>query len=112
MPIRVMHFGLGPIGSAIVRQVSGRKGFKIVGGIDIDPAKMGQDLGAVAGLERPLRVKVSGDPVAAITAAAPDAVVLCTSSSLKRVMPQIELILKARVPIVSTTEELSYPAAS
>ena len=34
---------------------------------------------------------------------------LCTSSSLKKVMPQIETVLKARVPIVSTTEELSYP---
>src|SRR5207248_7602128 len=33
----------------------------------------------------------------------------CTSSSLKAVMPQIEAILKAKVPIVSTTEELAYP---
>jgi 2,4-diaminopentanoate dehydrogenase len=36
-------------------------------------------------------------------------VVLCTSSSLKSVMPQIELILKSKTAIVSTTEELSYP---
>jgi 4-hydroxy-tetrahydrodipicolinate reductase len=34
---------------------------------------------------------------------------LCTSSGLKKVMPQIETILKAKIPIVSTTEELSYP---
>ena len=34
---------------------------------------------------------------------------LCTNSALKKVMPQIEAVLKARVPIVSTTEELSYP---
>jgi 4-hydroxy-tetrahydrodipicolinate reductase len=38
--------------------------------------------------------------------------VLCTSSSLKKVWPQIETVLKRRVPIVSTTEELSYPFLS
>jgi 4-hydroxy-tetrahydrodipicolinate reductase len=36
-------------------------------------------------------------------------VVLCTSSSIKKVLPQIETILKLKKPIVSTTEELSYP---
>ena len=34
---------------------------------------------------------------------------LCTQSSLKKVMPQIEAILKQKVAIVSTTEELAYP---
>ena len=45
----------------------------------------------------------------ALKTAKPDVVVLCTSSSIKQVMPQIEAILKAKVPIVSTTEELAYP---
>ncbi len=51
-PIRVLHFGLGPIGLGIVRQVAERKGFKIVGAVDIDPAKVGRDLGDVAGLRQ------------------------------------------------------------
>lgn len=109
MPIRVMHFGLGPIGVAVLRQVATRKGFTAVGGIDIDPAKVGRDLGEIAGLDRRLNVKVTNDPVAAIKKAKPDAVVLCTLSSLRAVMPQIETVLKLRVPIVSTTEELAYP---
>jgi len=108
-PIRVMHFGLGPIGAAIVRQVAERKGFRIIGGIDIDPAKVGRDLGEVAGVGRALKVKVSDDAKKAIKSGKPDVVVLCTSSSLKKVMPQIEQILKLKVPIVSTTEELAYP---
>jgi 4-hydroxy-tetrahydrodipicolinate reductase len=107
--IRVMHFGLGPIGAAVVKQVAARPGFKIVGGIDIDPAKAGRDLGDVVGLTRRLGVKVSPDAKKALKAAKPDVVILCTSSSLKKVIPQIETILKAKVPIVSTTEELSYP---
>ena len=108
-PIKVMHVGLGPIGAGVVRQVAERKGFRIVGAADIDPAKAGRDLGEVAGVGRSLRVRISGDVKKAIKAAKPDVVVLCTSSSLKKVLPQMEEILKLKVPIVSTTEELAYP---
>ena len=107
--IKVMHYGLGPIGAAVVKQVAARPGFKIVGAVDIDPAKIGRDLGDVVGLPRRVGAKVSGDAAKALKAAKPDVVVLCTSSSIKKVMPQIETILKAKTPIVSTTEELSYP---
>jgi hypothetical protein len=107
--IRVMHFGLGPIGAAIAKQVARRAGFKIVGGIDIDPAKAGRDLGDVIGLPKRLGVKVSADAAKALKAAKPDVVMLCTASSIKKVMPQIEAILKSKTAIVSTTEELSYP---
>jgi hypothetical protein len=107
--IRVMHFGLGPIGAAVAQQVFERSGLKIVGGIDIDPAKVGRDVGEVIGLGKRVGAKVSGDAVKAIKAARPDVVVLCTSSSVRTVMPQIETILKTKTPIVSTTEELSYP---
>src|SRR6478735_7729063 len=111
-PIRVLHYGLGPIGAAIVRQVAARRGFKIVGAVDIDPAKVGRDLGEVAGVGRALKVKVSNDARKTIKATKPDVVVLCTLSSLKKVTPQIEEILKLKVPIVSTTEELAYPTKS
>jgi 4-hydroxy-tetrahydrodipicolinate reductase len=107
--IKVMHFGLGPIGAAIVKQVAARPGFKIVGAIDIDPAKVGRDLGDVVGLSKRIGTKVSGDAARALKSAKPDVVVLCTSSSIKQVLPQIELILKSKTAIVSTTEELSYP---
>jgi hypothetical protein len=107
--IRVMHFGLGPIGSAIARQIVSRPGFKIVGGIDDDPAKVGRDIGDVVGLNGRLRLKVQNNPAKALKAAEPDIVVHCTSSSIRDVMPQVETILKAKTAIVSTTEELSYP---
>ena len=56
-PIKVLHVGLGPIGAGVVRQVAERKGFRIVGAADIDSAKVGRDLGEVAGVGRSLRVK-------------------------------------------------------
>jgi len=111
MAINVMFYGLGPIGAAVARQVATRKGFKIVGGIDTDPTKIGRDLGDIVGLGRKLKIRITNDAAGALKSAKPDVVVLCTGSSLKKVMPQIEIVLKAKIPIVSTTEELSYPVA-
>lgn len=112
MPIKVMHIGLGPIGAGVVRQVAARKGFTIVGAVDIDPAKVGRDLGEVCQVGRALRVKVTDDISRTIKASRPDVAVLCTSSSLKKVLPEFEAVLKLKVPIVSTTEELAYPVKS
>lgn len=112
MPIKVMHVGLGPIGAGVVRQVASRKGFRIVGAVDVDPAKVGKDLGDVCSLGRKLRVSVSDDITRTIKATKPDVAVLCTSSSLRKVVPEFEAVLKQRVPIVSTTEELAYPVKS
>jgi 4-hydroxy-tetrahydrodipicolinate reductase len=109
MAIRVLMYGLGPIGAAVARQIVSRKGFQIVGAVDIDHAKVGLDLGQVIGFDKKLRVRVTNDAMGAIKSGKPDVAVLCTSSSLKKVMPQIEAVLRKKVAIVSTTEELSYP---
>lgn len=106
--IRVVHFGLGPIGAAIAREIAHRPGFKIVGGIDHDPAKVGRDLGDVADLKGRIGVRVEKD-ASRLKKMKPDVVVLCTSSSMKSVMPQLEAILAAKAAVVSTTEELAYP---
>lgn len=114
MIIRVLHVGLGPMGAGVVRQVAGRKGLAIVGAVDLDPAKAGRDLGEVCGLSRKLRsalqIQVMDDITKAIKTTKPDVAVLCTATSLKNVWPQFELVLKQKVPIVSTAQELVYPA--
>jgi 4-hydroxy-tetrahydrodipicolinate reductase len=104
-----MLMGLGPIGVGVARQLLARPGFRVVSAVDIDRAKLGRDLGEIVGLERRTGVKVVADPVAAIRKTRPQAAVLCTSSSLRAVRPQLETVLRLKVPIVSTTEELSYP---
>jgi 4-hydroxy-tetrahydrodipicolinate reductase len=108
MAIRVVLVGLGPIGAAVARQLLSRDGFRIVGAVDIDPLKVGRDAGDVLELGRRLRVKVHDHIGKTIKATRPDVAVLCTSSSLKRVLPQFEEVLRNRVPIVTTTEEAAY----
>ena len=67
MPIRVLHVGLGPIGLGVVRQVASRKGLTAVAAVDLDPGKVGRDLGDIAEIGRRLRLKVqdSGAGIAA-----------------------------------------------
>ena len=110
MDIRVVIVGLGPIGAAVARQIVERKGFRLVGAVDIDPQKLGQDAAKVIGLEKPLRVKVTNDIGKTIKSVKPHVAVLCTSSALKSVVGQFEDVLKHRVPIVTTTEEAAYPS--
>jgi 4-hydroxy-tetrahydrodipicolinate reductase len=107
--IRVLLYGLGPIGVMVARQLAARDGFRIAAAVDIDPAKVGHDVAEIAGLARPLRVKVDPDGRRALRKSRPDIAVMCTSSSVRAVMPQVETILKQKVAIVTTTEELSYP---
>ncbi len=109
MPLKVVQVGLGPIGAAVVRQLVARRGVVVAGAVDRDPAKVGRDVGQVCGIRRRLHVAVSDDLARTIKAVQPDVAVLCTGSSLTRVLPEFETVLKLRVPIVSTTEELAYP---
>lgn len=109
MPTKVVIVGLGPIGAAVARQLAARRNFRIVAAVDVDPAKTGKDLGEVIGLAKRTGVEVGADADAALRRAKPQVAVLCTSSSLRKLWPQIQAVLKRRVPIVSTTEELAYP---
>lgn len=110
VPIRVLQCGLDDIGSAIVRQVAKRSGLKIVGAVDGDPGKMARDLGEVAGLGRPLKLKIASDLTRAIRSAKPDILVFCTAAPMKALWPLLEQVLALRVPVVATCEELVYPA--
>jgi 4-hydroxy-tetrahydrodipicolinate reductase len=109
VPIKVLHVGVGPIGAGVVCQVVARKSLTIVGAVDVDPNKVGRDLGQVCGLKRRLRLKVTDDLTRTLKATRPDVAVLCTQSSIREALPEIETVLKFKVPIVSTTEELAYP---
>lgn len=56
--VNVIVYGIGSVGSGIVNTLRDRKGVKLVGAVDIDPEKIGKDVGVVAGGE-PIGVIVS-----------------------------------------------------
>lgn len=107
--IRVVQFGIGPIGASIVRLMRQKSSVEIVGAIDKDPAKAGRDLGEVVGAaDAPWGVVVLAD-AAAMLARPVDVVVHSTSSYLEQVIDQLETCLSAGCCVVSTCEELAYP---
>ncbi|MGD0264637.1 MAG: dihydrodipicolinate reductase [Candidatus Methylomirabilota bacterium] len=107
--IRVIQYGLGPIGTAIARHIVEREGLELVGGVDIDPGKVGKDLGAVIGLGRPLGFPVAAKLSQVLARTQADAVMHSTSSYFDLFKDQILEILEAGLDIVSTAEELSFP---
>ena len=107
--IRVLQFGVGPIGASIVRLMREKAALEIVGAIDRDPAKAGRDLGELIGAQdAPWKIPVSAEASEAL-AKSVDVVVHTTSSYLANVMDELLACLAAGCCIVSTCEELAYP---
>lgn len=107
--IRVVQFGVGPIGASIVRLMRQKASLEIVGAIDNDPGKAGRDLGDVVGAkDAPWGVTVSA-AAASVLAKPVDVVVHTTSSYLPNVMAELLECLSAGCCVVSTCEELAYP---
>ncbi|MBM3450539.1 MAG: dihydrodipicolinate reductase [Armatimonadetes bacterium] len=105
-PLRVVQYGLGPIGLGVTRFLLDRAPrLQIVGAVDVDPQKVGRDVGELAGTSR-VDVVVR-DRFADFQDV--DCVIHTTQSRLADVEPQLMEILTTGANIVSTCEELSYP---
>jgi len=105
--IRVIQFGLGPIGCATARLVAERDNLELVGAVDIDPAKVGKDVADVIGLDAPLGIEVK--PGVGEVGTSADVVLHTTNSFFDQFAGQVVELLEAGFDVVSTSEELSFP---
>jgi len=103
-PISVAQYGIGPIGAEIARVLLTKPWVKLVAAVDIDPNKIGKDLGDVIGLGRQTGVIVTSE-----LQVKPDVVCHSTGSRLRDVAGQLEALLSRGCHVVSTCEELSFP---
>lgn len=106
--IRVIQYGVGSIGAEIVRLLLEKQDVYLVGAVDSDPAKVGWDLGRVAGAARDLGVRIS-DQTTQVLKTKADVVIHCTSSHLADVEKQLLQCIDAGLNVISTCEELVYP---
>ena len=111
-PVRVVQYGVGPIGLATVKHIlrkepTGR--IKLVGAIDIDPDKVGKDVAELVGQDAPTGLVVSDDATALLERQRPDVVLHTTSSFLGSMYEQLIACAETGCNVVSSTEELSYP---
>jgi len=107
--IRTIQLGCGPIGCEVAKLALQRNYIQLVGAVDIDPQKEGQDLGQLLGIEKKLGMVITDNIEALLTQEKPDLVFHTTCSELNQVYAQLKLLLEAQVNVVSTCEELSFP---
>lgn len=107
----MIQFGLGPIGVGILRMAYKSEKINLIGAIDVDPSKVGEDIGTLLG-EPQLNQQVSPS-VRELNArdgeGAKKVAIHATGSNLEKVWPQIKGLLDSDFSVVSTCEELAYP---
>jgi 4-hydroxy-tetrahydrodipicolinate reductase len=108
LSVPVAVIGLGPIGRSALSFLLQRPTTHLVGACDQDPQLRGQPLSSlVAGA--PEAVSVAGSIEELCRNTSPGVAVLCTSSRIPDLAPQVDLLVRNRWHVVSTCEELSYP---
>jgi 4-hydroxy-tetrahydrodipicolinate reductase len=110
MKIKIAQLGLGPIGMETLKLAATKEWAEVVGGVDIDPAKTGKDLGLLTGL-RALRNHLVWGSLEELLAHAQPQVIFHTSvSRFKDAFDQIEPMARRGISVVSSCEELLFPA--
>jgi 4-hydroxy-tetrahydrodipicolinate reductase len=107
--VRVVSFGLGPIGLAAARLALQKKTVQLVGAVDVDPNKVGKDLGELLDLGHKTGIAVEADAESALRRLKPNAILHCTSSFMPQVKDQLLLAARCGANVVSSTEELLVP---
>ncbi len=109
--VRVVQYGIGPIGLEVVRVLLAKQStgeVELVGVVDVDPLKIGRDVGELLSMET-TGVVVSGDADECLAEARPDVVIHSTSSFIDVVGDQLLQCVNAGSNVISSTEELSFP---
>jgi 4-hydroxy-tetrahydrodipicolinate reductase len=107
--LRVIVYGVGAMGSNMVRLLQGKKGCRIVGAIDWDEKKIGRDLGEVAGLDKKLGVKVAYPPDEVLGRVEADVALHATTAFLDEAAGQIRRVLEHGIDVVTICQELFFP---
>ena len=109
--IKIAQFGLGPIGIETLKLAATKPWVEIIGGIDIDPAKIGKSLADLTGLPGLAGAKVYRSLDELLAAAGKPEVIFHTSvSKIRAACDQIEPMARHGISVVSSCEELLFPA--
>jgi 4-hydroxy-tetrahydrodipicolinate reductase len=107
--IRVLVWGMGEMGSGIVRALSSRKGVVVVGAVCAREEKAGKDVHELAGIDVPAGAVAMCDGNFATQMAKPDVVVVASGSTVDETFTAIETALAYSADVVCIAEEAAYP---
>jgi 4-hydroxy-tetrahydrodipicolinate reductase len=108
--IKVAQFGLGPIGIESLKLAATQSWLEIVGGVDIDPAKIGRSLAELTGVPTLGGALVYSSLSELFAGVKPDVILHTAGSSAAASFAQVRPALEAGVSVASTCEELIFPA--
>ena len=107
--LKVIQMGLGTIGIELTKLLSSRRNLVIAGAVDVDPNKIGKDIGKVAHLKKPLGLTVKASLEEILKQTSVDILLHTASSSFITTSEQIRPAVEAGISVVSTCEEMAFP---
>lgn len=105
--LKLAIIGLGPIGVAAAKAVQRDQGLQLVGLVDVDPSKRGKRL-----VELDPDADADDLPVVARLddlADKPDVAILSTTSYFDRMAPTLRELMRHKVHVASSCEEMAWP---
>ncbi len=111
--VRVAIWGLGAMGKGMAKMLMSKKGVEIVAVCDRRPERVGRELYEYMGVDRAGRPAVIINPNVeeVITEKCADVCLTATDSFTKSAFPRLKYVLEQKINVISTAEEMAYPAA-
>ena len=112
--VKVAIWGFGAMGSGMAKMILNKKGFDIVGVCDLYDGYVGKSIFDVLDINNPYthEVYITSDIDRLLDDQKPDLVLLATDSFTKGAYPKIKKIVEKGINVISTAEEMAYPAAN
>ena len=112
--VKVIIWGFGAMGSGMAEMLLKKKGVEIVGVCDMHPDRVGKSIFDVLETERGSHpdVIIKGDIKVVATPGCADLALLATDSFTRKAFDKINFLLNNKLNVISTAEEMAYPAAS
>lgn len=109
--LRVIHLGLGEIGKGTIDALLAQpRHMKLVAAVDVNPALAGKNLRDIMARKDVPSLKVAASLADALRKTRPHVATMTTGSRTVDVRDTVEQLIRAGVHVVSTCEELSFPA--
>lgn len=110
--IKVMIWGFGAMGRGMAEMLSTKKGVDIVGVCDLNPSLIGKNVFELLKSNRKSDVTVTNDIDALLKNVKADVCLIATDSFVKATYEKIIKVLKHKINVISTAEEMAFPMAN
>lgn len=107
---RIISWGLGAMGQGMAELILTKAGMQLIGAIEKDSAKLGQDVGYLLN-QSEIGVKIKSTLSEALAGQEADLLLIATGSFTKEVFPQIKAGIQAGLNVLTIAEEMAYPEA-